>query len=392
MQLLEGYFEELFDPKDILQNWRKKAWNRFQEIGLPKNRQEAFQYLYLKDIFFPKPAEKPEICQDISSQLLFVDGYFQKASLPSPLVCLPLDEAMRTYGIFLQNRLARSLKEETDPFAALNGALQGQGAFIYIPPNCHVKQPIEILHLLSSEKTSSPRLHIYLNKGSSLTLIQHTVGADRSFCNALIDITLDERSEFHFQEAQNIQKDSFYFQTFRATLKRDSKLKTLSLSKGAKIARSSIKVQLLEQNSEAELEGLSDLSGALQNHTHVIVEHAAPHCRSRQHFKTILKDSSRSSFEGKILVRPAAQKTESYQLNNNLLLSDEASANSKPNLEIFADDVKASHGSTITQLDKEEVFYLRSRGLSQEEAEKWLIRGFSQELINKAHPSLQKRM
>ena len=151
-------------------------------------------------------------------------------------------------------------------------------------------------------------------------------------------------------------------------------------------------MQLSDTNSEANLQGLAHLSHSNQHHTHVMVDHIAPESRARQHFKNILKDKSQSSFEGKIFVRSAAQKTESYQLNNNLLLSDDALAQSKPNLEIFADDVKASHGSTIAPLNAEEIFYLRSRGFTQMEAEKWLTFGFSHELIHKAHPSVQKRL
>jgi Fe-S cluster assembly protein SufD len=389
MQLLNSYFEELFDPKDILQNWRKKAWDRFEEIGIPTSQQEAFQYVQFKEFPTFKPAEKKQEKTN-SSELLFIDGFFQKTTLPSPLICLSLNEAMHTYGIFLQNRWNRSLKEEIDPLAALNGAFQGEGAFLYVPPNVHVKDPIILRHLLSSSKTSSPRLHIYLNKGSKLTLLQTTESQENAFGNALIDVVLDTGASLNFQETQNFENSTHYFQTFRASLKRDSKLETLSFSRGGKIARSSMKVQLLEENSEVELKGLSHLNGSLQNHTHITVEHVAPHCRSRQHFKTILEERSKASFEGKILVRPIAQKTESYQLNNNLLLSDEASANSKPNLEIFADDVKASHGCTIGQLDKEQLFYLRSRGLSQLDAEKWLIHGFAKELLNEMHPLLQK--
>lgn len=392
MQLLKNYFEELFDPKDILQNWKKKAWDRFEELGLPRSRQEAFQYLRLKDLIFPKPAPLPPFSPSAPSEILFVDGHFQTASLPSPIVCLPLSEAIRTYGIFLQNRFTRSLKEETDPFAALNGALQGQGAFLYIPPNCTIKEPLEIRHLLSPFKTASPRLHIYVNKGSHLSLIQTTRGAEHAFCNALIDVVVDEGASLEFQETQIFEPSTSYFQTFRVSLKKRSRFHGLYFSKGAQIARSSIKVQLLEENSEAELQGLSDLSGSLQNHNHILVEHTAPHCRSRQHFKTVLKDQSQSSFEGKILVRPLAQKTESYQLNNNLLLSDDAAAYSKPNLEIFADDVKASHGATIGQLDPEEIFYLRSRGFTLSEAEKWLANGFKKELIDKAHPLLRAHL
>jgi Fe-S cluster assembly protein SufD len=124
------------------------------------------------------------------------------------------------------------------------------------------------------------------------------------------------------------------------------------------------------------------LQQASQSHTHVFVEHAAPHARSLQKFKGVLKDIAQSSFEGKIFVRPVAQKTEAYQLNHNLLLSEGAIANAKPNLEIFADDVKASHGATFSQVDEEQLFYLKSRGLSSMDATQLLIRGFMQEMID----------
>jgi Fe-S cluster assembly protein SufD len=141
-------------------------------------------------------------------------------------------------------------------------------------------------------------------------------------------------------------------------------------------------VQLAEENSSVSLQGLSMLTDQRQAHMHALIDHAAPHCESRQHFKSALAGQSQSSFEGKIFVRPIAQKTMAYQLNNNLILSDQARSNSKPNLEIFADDVKASHGSTVTQLSQEELFYLRSRGLPKEEAKSLLTHGFCKELID----------
>lgn len=388
MQLLEQYFQALSDPKDLLQSWRKKAWDRFQELGLPRPKQEAFQYVPLHLLVFPKIALRPgkvQIRSAYPDRILFVDGFFQDALLPAPLVCKPLDAAMRTYGIFLQNRFTRSLKEETDPFSALNGALHGSGAFLYVPPGIRIEQPIEIHHLFSSAQMALPNLQIFLGKGASLNLIQRSSHEDHStFGNVRIDASLDEGASLFFGEKQQYPEPSIHFQTFRCTLKRDSRLHYLSLSSGAKLARSSIKVQLLEENSSALLQGLWRLDRQLQSHTHILVEHAAPHCQSRQHFKGVLKDRSRSSFEGKITVRPAAQKTQAYQLNNNLLLSDDASANAKPNLEIFADDVKASHGATIAQLQEEELFYLRSRGLKLDEAKEILTEGFCDELLQAA--------
>ncbi len=371
--MLKTYWADLLDPKDPLLNFRKKGWDLFEEIGLPQPKQEAFQYLTKKTFSFPPLAERKEKIGATGEGLVFVDGFLQEQHVPAPLVCLSLEAAMRSYGLFLQNRLAKLLKEETDPFAALNGAFQGGGAFLYVPPKC--KAALHLLFLNTSDEMVNPRLHLYLGRGSQLQITQTSQGK-AGFCNTVLDFVLDEGAELTF--CDRAQGD---FQAIRTLQKRDSKWKALFLGK---TLRTSVKVQLAEENSEAQLYGLARLEGAEEAHIHVAVEHMAPHTRSRQHFKSVLKEQSRFSFEGKILVRPAAQKTEAYQLNNNLLLSDRASANAKPNLEIFADDVKASHGATVGQLDEEQLFYLRSRGLGLEQAREWLIEGFCKEILDQA--------
>lgn len=379
---LETYWEEQIDPKDLLFNARKKSWDHFLELGLPRPKQEAFQYLPLSKLQFPKPAERKtlSLAPAQTPRIVFVDGFFEESlsHLPSPLVCLPLDQAMRTYGLFLQNRLAKTLKEEKDPFAVLNGALQGRGAFLYAPPKFRLETPIEVVHHFTGVGFVSPRLEVYLGRMARLELIQSYTG-NPSFCNLAIESSLDEGSELIFTDLQ--ERQAQFFEAVRATQKRDSRFVFRAFTQGAPISRTSMKVLLAEENSETLLQGLWSLTGDLQNHIHATVEHAAPNTRSRQHFRGVLREKSRSSFEGKIFVRPIAQKTEAYQLNRNLVLSDEASAHAKPNLEIFADDVKASHGATVSQLDAEELFYLRSRGLDLDEAKKWLVNGFCSELI-----------
>lgn len=373
--MLDTYWVDLLNSKDPLLNFRQKGWDRFEEIGLPRPKQEAFQYLSSKQFVFPKLAERKTPSHAPVSGLVFADGFFEEtlSQIPSPLVCLPLESAMRSYGLFLQNRQAKGLKEETDPFAALNGAFHGRGAFLYLPPKC--KAALHLTHLFSGEGMASPRLHVYLGRNAELQLIQESVGKS-GFCNGVLDFVLDEGAKAVFHD-----KQEGHFQAIRATLKKDSQCKALFLGKQL---RTSIKVQLAEENSEAAIYGLARNSKEEESHIHAIVEHMAPHTRSRQHFKSVLRDQGRFSFEGKILVRPAAQKTEAYQLNNALLLSDEAVANAKPNLEIFADDVKATHGATVGQLDAEQLFYLRSRGLALEQAKEWLIEGFCQEILDHA--------
>jgi len=291
---------------------------------------------------------------------------------------MKMDAAMLVYGAFLQNRLSRSLKEESDPFAAMNGAFQGSGAFLYVPPKAQIEQPIEISHRFSSPGMAFPRLQVFLGQGASIRLIQRISGAP--FSNLHIDANLDAGASLFLGEKE--ENATVSFKSLRATLKQDSRLHYLSLSEGGKLSRSSIKAQLLEENAEALFQGLSRLDADRQHHTHILVEHLAPRTRSRQHFKALLFGKSRSSFEGKIYVKPEAAKTEAYQLHNALLLSDEAQSYAKPNLEIFEGDVKASHGATVSQLKEEELFYFRSRGYTLALAQEALAAGFCKEILN----------
>lgn len=386
--MLEPQFQEILSVNDPLTSWRKKYWDRFRDLGSFELKQEAFQYIPLKNLVLPPAAKKLDFdtiqSLEHSLKIVFIDGFFssQHSSLPDDVVCLPLDEAMSSYGVFLQNRMVRTIKEEQDPFAALNGAFQGQGVFLYVPPKKQIAETIHVEHFFTSSDMATPRLMLYLGKHSSLRIEQHwaTDMEEAYFANAHIDAVLDDGSSLIFKTIQKQAPKTHIFQAMRASLKRDSRFESRLYSEGSAISRYSVKVQLLEENAQTLLQGLTHLSEQNQSHIHATVEHLAPHTRSRQHFKALLKDKSGSSFEGKIYVHPIAQKTESYQLSNNLLLSDQATVYAKPNLEIFADDVKASHGATVAQLDEEILFYLRSRGLPKEEAKLCLIRSFIQEL------------
>ncbi|OGN56622.1 MAG: hypothetical protein A3D96_05725 [Chlamydiae bacterium RIFCSPHIGHO2_12_FULL_44_59] len=372
--MLDTHWAECFDLKDPLIHTRKKAWDRFEQIGLPRSKQEAFQYVR-KEFCYPKPASQKRVSQKSEEGLVFVDGFFDEASstIPGPLIVLPIEKAMKSYGLFLQSRMQKVIQEEMDPFAALNGAFQGSGAFLYVPPKC--KAALQIVHVLTQDGMASPRLHIYLGRGARLELEQISQGKSE-FSNAFLDCVLDQDATMKW-----VDRSEGDFVAVRALLKKSSKLTTVSLGK---LFRTSLKVELAEEEAEAELYGLAEVGGNTQTHFHALVEHIAPRTKSRQHFKSVLKESSRFSFEGKIYVHSEAQKTEAYQLNNNMVLSDDAAAHAKPNLEIFADDVKASHGATVGGLNEEQLFYLRTRGLSQAMATDWLIRGFCQEILDHA--------
>lgn len=371
--MLETYFSELIDPKDPLINYRQKSWENFSLVGLPKSKQEAFQYLR-KKLNFPAPASQKELPQD-SEHLVMLDGFFDDRSLklPPSVVCMPLEKAMKTYGLFLQGRISKILAQEKDPFALMNGAFLGKGIFLYLPPKC--KAALHLEQIYASTEMASGRVHIYLGKEAELTLTQNSSGTS-GFSNRLIDCVLDKGAQMKLIDHANGD-----FQALRASLKRDSKFKGVLLGK---VLRHSIEIELAEENAEAEVFGLAKLAGSEEAHIHARIEHKAANTLSRQHFKSVVDEKGRYSFEGKIFVEKEAFKTAAYQLNNNLVLSDEASANAKPNLEIFCDDVKASHGSTTGQLSQEEIFYMRSRGLSLKAAREWLINGFCQEITDHA--------
>lgn len=390
----------------LLFSFRQRAWEQFLKLGLPEKKQEAFRYLPLstlyRETFVPSSIAQESLSTPIvypecrSSSLVFVNGAFSPAlsdlkGLPSSVVVLPLTNALSTYGAFLQNRWTKALMEERDPFTLINLALHREGSFIFIPPGIKIDQPIQIIHLIGGgekEKVQTfSRLHVFVGAQSTVEFVSTTAPlTEEAFCsNHVLDIALDVGATCHSFNLLHELETGWHFDALRASLKRDSRLHSTSSTRGGKIVRQDYRVSLTGENAEARLHGVWMLEKNRQSHTHILMEHQAPHCGSMQLFKGVLDDVSQSSFEGKILVRKEAQKTNAYQLNHNLLLGDHALANSKPNLEIFADDVKASHGATVSQVKPEELFYLKSRGLSSEEAKRLLVEGFCKEVMEHFH-------
>lgn len=400
---------------DPMQKMKAKAWEYFLHLGLPDRRHEAYRYLRLRHLFsqpyapsYPTAISREKISTYIypectKSVLVFVNGHYQPllsdtSALPKRLNVAPLPEAMRTYGTFLNNQWTKAVKEEGDPFAVLNAALHADGVFLYVPPKTIVEHPLQILHLIDTATAPMlilPRLNVFIGAHSQIDIItSHATLAGTRYCtNQASDIALEEGARLRYIQSNDIHAsaDCWHFEAVRAHQKRDSHLTTVYTSEGCAASRYNYHVSLAGENSEASLNGLWMLNGSREAHTHVTVDHQAPNCRSQQLYKGVLDDASRSSFEGKILVQQEAQKTDAFQLNNNLVLSDRAQANSKPNLEIFADDVKASHGSTVGQLDGEQLFYMNARGFSDAAAKNMLVYSFCQEVIDLIPlPSLQE--
>ncbi len=396
--MTETFQEQLNDhyrataKQDSLEKVRAKAWGQFLELGLPSRHQEVYRYVKLRNLFetsfvSSKPAEAN--IDQTGPYLLFVNGHLtQFKNIPARVVASPLNSAIGTYGAFLNNQWSKSIKEETDPFAVLNGAMSRDGVFIYLPPNCVVEEPIRIINIIDTQgepMIMHPRVHLFVGACSEVTLVTtyKTISGDTYFMNVAYDATLEEGARLKYiqHNTPGAQK-GWLFDALRVTMKRNSHLKTILTTKGSSTVRADYKISMMGENAEADLNGIWELDGTNEVHANVLIDHHAPHCRSMQLYKGVLNGNSRSSFEGKILVRQKAQKTDAFQLNNNLLLSDRANADSKPNLEIFADDVKASHGATMGQLDQEHLFYLKARGFSEEAAKKALIEAFSKEVLD----------
>lgn len=406
-RLLESLFREQ-GVEDPLSRFRAKGWELFQSLGLPTRKSEVFQYVPLRRLF-GKTFELQELCRVERSEIapyilpeckrsvaVFVNGQLDLElscfeALPAGALAIPLDEALRGFGSFISRQMAKFLEEELDPFAALNAAFMKKGLFLYVPPKAIFEAPLHLLQVVKGASGfSNPHVQAFFGAHVEACLVETRAFLEGSetFQNGISLFSLEEGAKISYHRISlNAPATHWSFDAFRAALKRDSSLKTVAVEIGGAASRGDYKVSLIGENAEATLNGLAMLREKRQVHTHVRVDHKAEGCRSLQLFKAALDDFSRASFEGKIYVERSAQKTQAFQLNNNLLLSDNAQADSKPNLEIFADDVKASHGATVGQLDQDHLFYLSTRGLAEGEAKNLLVQGFCKEVIDLIEPN-----
>jgi len=396
---------ERYSSLPSVSSLRAKAWERFEIKKLPTKRSEAFTYMPLRMLYaseFNAKAQSAVSKEMLSpfiypeskgSVLVYVDGVFSSElscldSLPSSMAVLALSVAEKgTYAGFLQRRFQQRIEEEQDPFALATMSLHQEGAFVFIPPKLVIDTPIHCLFVTTTDHISSfPRLQVAVGSNAQVQFVTTSIhlGEEEGFFHSgLIDISLDEASSVEHALYMDLPKKAWGLTAVRATLKKDSKLNCKNLSTGSKSVRQDYHFSLLGEGADATISGLSWLEENYQSHVHVLVDHKAPNCTSHQFFKGVLANSAQSSFIGKILVRKEAQKTQAYQLNNNLLLTEGTIANSKPGLEILADDVKASHGATVSQLDDEQLFYLKSRGLSEDVAKTMLVLGFCKDILDR---------
>jgi Fe-S cluster assembly protein SufD len=357
------------EKEGLVATFQKRAWERFLQFGLPTGKEEQFRSLPLRALY------QREVIGEPFAPL-------QLPTLPAKALFLSIEDAALRFPFVVKDRLEKFLNEEKNPFALLSFALHRGGGFLYLPPGTTLEKPIEC------SLPPFTYLLVALGRGSKASLSLHHAPSDLSF--GLIDLGLDNGSKLHLTETEEGNEESFAFQAIRGDLKRDAHLEGLHLSKGGKMAFSHKRIDLSGENAEADLSGLWSLKGAHTAQMWIEMIHKEPNARSRQRFKGVLYDSAISTFFGEIFVHDKAQGTDAYQLNQNLLLGENAKAEARPNLQIFADDVKASHGATIGGLQPDELFYLKARGLSETTARELLIDAFLNDIIS-LHPETARR-
>ena len=402
-----GVFETILESAarlpapELIQDLRQRGRERFATFGLPSRRQEEWRFTRLKgieeEIFQPPDVVASRI--DISPWrvsdahlLVFVDGIFspdvsEVSDLPDGVVVSNLVLATASNSKAVTEHLGSLAGLERHPFAALNTALVADGAFIHLPAGVEMERPIQLVFVSGSEgrpTLSAPRILIVAEAASRATVVEQYLGdGGASLSCPVSEIVLAEDSVLDHVVVQEEEISAHHLAVRQIRLAAASRYSAQTLSLGGALTRSDIGVVLDGEGVEASLDGLYLADGVQQADTHLTVRHARPDCSSHQLYKGILAGSARAVFNGRIIVDQDAQKTDANQSNRNLLLSDSATVHSNPQLEIFADDVRCTHGSTVGRLDEEAVFYLRSRGIARDEAIRMLTLAFAGEVLER---------
>jgi Fe-S cluster assembly protein SufD len=381
---------------------RRQALERFARLGFPSLRQEEWRFINVAPIArtaFHWPAGVADradalppgtLTFDAAARLVFVDGRFsarlsQLGELPPGAFVGSLAEALERAPGAVEPHLGRYAKFADHPFVALNTAFLRDGACVLLPRGAVLARPIHLLFLAAGSPArptvSFPRNLVVLGEASQATLVESYAGAGSYFCCPVTELVAGPGAVVDHYKVQRESLDAFHMATFQLHAERGSAPSSHSISLGGALVRHDVNAVLAGEGVDCILNGLYLVAGRQVVDNHMRVEHARPHCASHELYKGILDGKARSVFNGLIHVHPGAQKTDAKQSNRNLLLSREAIANSNPQLEIYADDVKCTHGSTVGQLDEDAVFYLRSRGIGLEAARSLLTYAFASDIV-----------
>ena len=382
---------------------RSSAMDRFEQLGFPSVRDEDWKYTNLaalaKERFVPANADisahqmaQFSYPETEGAHLVLVNGFLREdlsdvTALEGAAVTDLFSAAGDArYNKMLRKYLARNAGYHNNGLTALNTAFLQSGVFLWIPKNVKVEKPIQVTFVADAEQSAIfPRVLVVAEENSSATLIESFVspGEQRYFTNAIVEVVLKDGAHFEHYRVQRESKNSFHISTTSAELGRASRYDTTSINLGAQLSRHDVSVVMDHEGAETSVDGLYIVGANQHTDTHSVIDHKQPHCTSHQLYKGILDDNGRAVFNGKVFVREGAQKTDAMQTNKNLLLSDKARVDTKPQLEIYADDVKCAHGAAVGQIDPEELFYLETRGIGPDLGRNLLTYGFAEEVIAK---------
>ena len=392
---------------------RLAAWRKFEELPMPTMREEEWRYTDIADVrpedftaYVPSPDVTSESDLPSEVQRLIEEGEENSALLvqhnsetsyvkvdeelaKKGVILTDLHTALREHEDLVRDRLFELVPEDYDKFAALNAALFAGGTFLYVPRGVDVEVPIQSYRWMDTTGTIMPRTLVMVEENASVTYLDEyastgTEEDDEAFSNGAVELFVGQGASLRYVSLQNLGRNVLHFNNIRSHAGKDATINSLVVSLGGELSRTNVDAGLAESGSDSEMLGLyfADSDQVLDHHT--LQDHLAPNAHSDLLYKGAVRDDSLAVFSGLIRVEPGAQKTDAYQTNRNLILGDEdAMAVSLPRLEILADDVKCSHGSTTGQVDDVELFYLMSRGIPRIEAEKLVVFGFFGEVTSR---------
>ncbi|MFL6202399.1 MAG: Fe-S cluster assembly protein SufD [Thermoanaerobaculia bacterium] len=383
---------------------RRMAIERFASLGFPTLRQEAWRQTNVAPIAqgsFVRP-EGPEPAVDMSrleplaegaaARLVFVNGRLSSrlsvlGELPAGVIVASLAEALEKAPEKVEPWLGQHARFDDHPFVALNTAFLRDGALVWVPRGVIVDKPIHLMFVSTSQGpdpiVTFPRNLFVAGENSQVTLVETYAGDGAYFTCPVTELVAGPASVVDHYKLQLESREAFHMATFQIEAERSCTPSSHSISIGGALVRNDVNAVLDGEGIDCILNGLYLAEGRQVVDNHMRVEHAKPHCASHELYKGVLDGAARSVFNGLIHVHPGAQKTDAKQSNRNLLLSGSAIANSNPQLEIFADDVKCTHGSTVGQLDEDAIFYLRSRGIGEEAARSLLTYAFASDIVER---------
>ncbi|MBM3321122.1 MAG: Fe-S cluster assembly protein SufD [Candidatus Eisenbacteria bacterium] len=402
------------------QSWvepiRRRALSRFGELGLPSAREEDWRQTNLAplrriDLRWSGPEDGAAPRRDevrgllfgseAAAEIVFVAGHHapdlsSMGDLPEGAVVESLADSIEKRKDRLADHLGRYADFETRSFAAWNTAFLRDGAFVFVPESLAIEKPIHLLYLSRGGReplVAHPRSLILVEKGASATVVETYASLDDGtfLTNAVTEIRVGEGATFRHIKLQEESTRAFHVGALQAHQERSSRFDSISFAFGAGLARNDAGSVLDGEGAECVLDGLYLGRGDQLVDNHTAIQHARPHGSSRELYKGILTDRARGVFSGRIVVRPDAQKTDAKQTNQTLLLSAEAAVHTKPQLEIYADDVKCTHGATVGRLDENAVFYLRSRGIEEAAARSLLTYAFAADLVGRVDAAPLRR-